>query len=305
MSTYESQQRYFSMVGESTPLSTQEELQLATNIQDGVNVEESVTKLILSNLRLVSSIANDFSGHGVPTMDLISEGNTGLMLAARKYKPNKNAKFVTYATYWVRQRIQQALTKQSRDVRIPSYMVERQIKLKKIEAELLAKFNRKPTDEEICERMEISLRQLRSARFHCTTCVSIHEDNQNGVTLEDQLSAPEDDSERSKQLNLLPELVEKLDQKEKEVICARFGLDMKKKTLHELGKEFGVSKERIRQIEARALGKLHAWMTNDAAENAAETDGEIMEEEPPSMAPNNRMGAQQHSTTHILACNLV
>ena len=211
MSTYESQQRYFSMVGESTPISQQEELQLAANIQDGINVEESVTKLILSNLRLVSSIANDFSGHGVPTMDLISEGNTGLMLAARKYRPDKNAKFVTYATYWVRQRIQQALTKQSRDVRIPSYMVERQLKLKKVEAELVLTLDRQPTDAEICKKMEISLRQLRSARFHSTTCVSIHEDNQQGITLEDQLSAPEENSERTKQLNILSELVEKLE----------------------------------------------------------------------------------------------
>lgn len=264
MNSHESQQKYFTLVGPQEQLSPQEEQQLASNIQNGINVEECVTKLFLSNLRIVSSMANDFSGHGVATIDLISEGNTGLLIAARKFKPGKNAKFITYATYWVRQKIQQALAKQGRNVRLPAYMVDRQLKLQRVESELRQKLNREPTDTELCSAMKISPKQLKSVRVATTSCVSLDDDNnQENKALIDCLASPYEDNDRSRQLEALGGLIERLEEKEKAVISARFGIEAKKQTLNQLRAQFGVSKERIRQIEARALHKLHQWITNE------------------------------------------
>jgi RNA polymerase primary sigma factor len=254
-------QKYIQTVGDSQPLSPAEEQALAKNIQNNVRVEESVTKLFLSNLRIVSSIAQEFSNMGVATIDLISEGNTGLMIAARKFKPNRKAKFATYATYWVKQRIRQSLAKHSKDVRVPTYLVERQLRLTRVEYELTQQLGRPPTDQEICQKMKLSARQLKSARLHATSCLSLDDDHQGQTTpLRDQLPDNAPDLERSKQLESLDRLVHNLTRKEREIISLRYGLNTKKQTLVQLGKKYGVSRERIRQIETKALQKLNKWL---------------------------------------------
>jgi len=254
-------QKYIQTVGDSQPLNPAEEQVLAQNIQSGINVEQCVTKLFLANLRIVSSIAQEFSNMGVPTIDLISEGNTGLMIAARKFKPNCKAKFATYATYWVKQRIRQSLAKHSKDVRVPTYLVERQLRLTRVEHELTHQLGRAPTSGEVCRKMGISKRQLRSARLHATSCLSLDDDHHGqSQPLRDQLPDNSIDQEKSRQLETLDRLVSNLTKKEQEVIRLRYGLDAKKETLVELGKRFGVSRERIRQIETKALKKLNQWL---------------------------------------------
>lgn len=253
---------YLKEIGRVNLLTTDEEIELAKRMAQGD--EEAKKKLAEANLRLVVSIAKRYVGRGMLFLDLIQEGNLGLIKAIDKFDYEKGFKFSTYATWWIRQAITRAIADQARTIRIPVHMVETINKYVRISRQLLQELGRDPKPEEIAERMGIPLEKIREIQKISLDPVSLEtpigeeEDSHLGDFVEDEGALSPPDSAAFMLLKKqLEEVLDTLTEREKKVLALRFGLDDgRSRTLEEVGKEFGVTRERIRQIEAKALRKL-------------------------------------------------
>lgn len=253
---------YLKEIGKVPLLTAEEEIDLAIRIEEGD--ESARKKLAESNLRLVVSIAKRYVGRGMSFLDLIQEGNLGLIKAVEKFDYTKGFKFSTYATWWIRQAITRAIADQARTIRIPVHMVETINKVKKTASKLLHENGREPTDEEIAEKLDMTVEKVRDIQRVSQEPVSLdtpigeEEDSHLGDFIPDDEAVTPADAASS--LMLKEELIGALDtlnDREARVLSLRFGLDDgRPRTLEEVGKEFDVTRERIRQIEAKALRKL-------------------------------------------------
>ena len=253
---------YLREIGRIPLLSYDQELELAKKVLEGD--EEAKQKLAESNLRLVVSIAKKYVGRGMLFLDLIQEGNMGLIKAVEKFDYTKGFKFSTYATWWIRQAITRAIADQARTIRIPVHMVETINKLIRTSRHLLQQLGREPTPEEIAKEMEISVEKVMEIQKIAQDPVSLEtpigeeDDSHLGDFIQDDDSpAPQDSAAYTLLKEQLEEVMGTLTPREAKVLKLRFGLeDGKARTLEEVGKEFMVTRERIRQIEAKALRKL-------------------------------------------------
>ena len=253
---------YLKDIGKYTLLSTEEEIELAEKMMNGD--EAAKRKLTESNLRLVVSIAKRYVGRGMHLLDLISEGNLGLMKAVEKFDYTKGFKFSTYATWWIRQAITRAIADQARTIRIPVHMVETINKVIRVSRQLLQEYGREPTPEEIAAEMGISvskvveIQKIAQDPVSLETPIGEEEDSKLGDFIEDDNAAsPSDIVTFSMLKQQLITVLDTLTPREEKVLRLRYGIDDgKTRTLEEVGKEFNVTRERIRQIEAKALRKL-------------------------------------------------
>ncbi len=253
---------YLKEIGRVPLLTPEEEIELAIRIADGD--EEAKKKLAESNLRLVVSIAKRYVGRGMQFLDLIQEGNLGLIKAVDKFDYTKGFKFSTYATWWIRQAITRAIADQARTIRIPVHMVETINKVKKTNSLLLHKNGRDPTAEEIAAEIDMPVEKVREILRVAQEPVSLEtpigeeEDSHLGDFIpDDDALAPADAASQLLLKEQLADVLKTLTPREEKVLSLRFGLeDGHPRTLEEVGKEFNVTRERIRQIEAKALRKL-------------------------------------------------
>lgn len=253
---------YLKEIGQIKLLSMDEELELADRIIAGD--EEAKARLAEANLRLVVSIAKRYVGRGMLFLDLIQEGNIGLMKAVEKFDVTKGYKFSTYATWWIRQAITRAIADQARTIRVPVHMVEMINKLARIQRQLTLELNREPSEEELAKKMNISIDKIREIYKISQEPVSLEtpigeeDDSHLGDFIKDERNmSPEEYATNELLKDEISEVLLTLTEREEKVIRLRFGLeDGKSRTLEEVGQMFGVTRERIRQIEAKALRKL-------------------------------------------------
>jgi len=254
---------YLREIGKIPLLSSEEELALANRVVAGD--KDAKDKMAEANMRLVVSIAKRYVGRGLDLLDLIQEGNTGLLRAVEKFDPDKGFKFSTYATWWIRQAITRAIADQARTIRIPVHMVETINKLLRTQRRLTQELNREPTNEEIAEAMEIDVDKvehiMKIKQDISSLDASVHEDEEDSVLgdfIEDEDTiSPEESATNQLLKEHVKDMLNGLTEREQKIIKLRFGLeDGKNYTLEEVGQEFSVTRERIRQIEAKALAKL-------------------------------------------------
>ncbi len=254
---------YLREIGKIPLLSAEEELALAKRVSSGEKLAKD--KMAEANMRLVVSIAKRYVGRGLDLLDLIQEGNTGLLRAVEKFDPTKGFKFSTYATWWIRQAITRAIADQARTIRIPVHMVETINKLLRTQRRLTQKLNREPTNEEIASEMEIDVDKvehiMKIKQDISSLDASIRDDEDDSVLadfIEDEDTVTPEESATNQLLKeQVKDMLGALTEREQKIIKLRFGLeDGKSHTLEEVGQEFAVTRERIRQIEAKALAKL-------------------------------------------------
>ena len=253
---------YLKEIGRISLLSNEEETELSIRVANGD--EEAAALLAESNLRLVVSIAKRYVGRGLLFLDLIQEGNIGLMKAVEKFDHDKGYKFSTYATWWIRQAITRALADQARTIRVPVHMVETINKMSRIQRQMTLELNREPSEEEIAERMDIPVEKVREVikisqdPVSLETPIGEEDDSHLGDFIKDESSlSPEEYATNEILKEEIKSVLETLQPREQQVLELRFGLiDGTCYTLEEVGKRFNVTRERIRQIEAKALRKL-------------------------------------------------
>ena len=262
VSTEDPVRMYLKEIGNVPLLSTEEEIELAKKVEEGD--EAAKKKLTEANLRLVVSIAKKYVGRGMPFLDLIQEGNMGLMKAVDKFDYSKGYKFSTYATWWIRQAITRGIADTGRTIRVPVHMVETINKTLRMTRTLLQELGREPTPEEVAERLNVPVSRVREVLKISRDPVSLdtpigeEDDSHLGDFIEDDSALSPDDSAAFSMLREeLNTALESLTDRERQVVELRFGLrDGRARTLEEVGREFNVTRERIRQIEAKALRKL-------------------------------------------------
>ena len=253
---------YLKEIGQIKLLTMDEELALADRILEGDEVAKAT--LAEANLRLVVSIAKRYVGRGMLFLDLIQEGNIGLMKAVEKFDVSKGYKFSTYATWWIRQAITRAIADQARTIRVPVHMVETINKLARIQRQLTLELNREPSEQELAKKMNMSVEKVRDIYKISQEPVSLEtpigeeDDSHLGDFIKDERNmSPEEYATNEMLKDEISEVLLTLTEREEKVIRLRFGLeDGKSRTLEEVGQMFGVTRERIRQIEAKALRKL-------------------------------------------------
>lgn len=253
---------YLREIGKTPLLTREEEVELADRIKVGDS--EARAHMIKANLRLVVKIAQDYANYGLPLLDLISEGNIGLMKAVERFDPNKGGKLSTYAAWWIKQSIKRALANQSKTIRLPVHMVDKISKMRRVAMVLSEELGREPTDEELAEEIGIDrakLSHLKSAALRPASLDAPISDDDNtefGEIIGDEKAQTPLELVSHKNMHLqLDDLLEVLDERERKIVDARFGLNgQKPRTLEEVGQVFGVTRERIRQLQNIALKKL-------------------------------------------------
>lgn len=263
MENFNATSAYLKEMREYEMLTPQQEKELLSRMWDGDKAARD--ELVERNLRLVVSIAKKYSGKGMTLLDLIQEGNLGLMAATEKFDLSKGTRFSTYAYYWIKMYISRAITDKDKVVRIPAYMVEKLNAYKKMETELSQKFRRTPTDEEVAKAMKLEVEDVRGLRTYLADTVSLDtplDDTEDADTLgslveDNAKERPENSYEYDALHSTLADLLDTLSEREQKVLKMRFGFEMPKSyTLDEVGTELGVTRERVRQIENAALKKL-------------------------------------------------
>jgi RNA polymerase primary sigma factor len=254
---------YLREIGKIPLLSPEEELDLAHKVKEGD--KDAKDKMAEANMRLVVSIAKRYSGRGLDFLDLIQEGNTGLLRAVEKFDPDKGFKFSTYATWWIRQAITRAIADQARTIRIPVHMVETINKLLRTQRRLTQELNREPTNEEIAAAMDMEVDKveyvMKIKQDITSLDANVRDDDDDSVLADfiedDEAVSPEDAATTQLLKEQVKDMLGVLTDREQKILKMRFGLeDGKSHTLEEVGQEFSVTRERIRQIEAKALSKL-------------------------------------------------
>jgi len=253
-------------------LTPKQEIELATRIKRGD--AKAKRQMILANLRLVINIAKRYAHLGVPLLDLIEEGNLGLMKAVTKYNPRKGFRFSTYAAWWIRQYITRAIANQGKTVRIPVYMTELLSKFKRVTEELTQKFGRKPSVRELAKRMRLPLervlrlQELVTAAQPTSLETPVGEEGETEMIdlLQDEtIPSPQDEITRFLQHERIDALLQRMSERERRVLSLRYGLeDGISRTLGETAKFFGITRERVRQIEVAAMRKLRVYLTTQA-----------------------------------------
>ena len=253
---------YLREIGQFKLLTPQEEIDLAARIKKGDR--EARTLMISANLRLVIKIAHDYANLGLPLLDLVSEGNIGLMRAVERFDPAKGGKLSTYAAWWIKQSIKRALANQSKTIRLPVHLVDKISKMNRVASQLSEELGREPTDDELAEEVGLSPRsvsQLKMASIRPASLnapINVDDSTELGDLVGDEDARTPFEFLRDRNLrDELPELLAILDPRERTIIFQRFGLDgARPKTLEEVGKKLGVTRERIRQVQNIALVKL-------------------------------------------------
>ena len=253
---------YLREIGQVKLLTPQEEIRLAARIKRGDKKAREL--LIKANLRLVVKIAREYEGIGLPLLDLISEGNMGLMKAVERFDPAKGGKLSTYGSWWIKQSIKRALANQSKTIRLPVHMVDRIAKMRRAALGLQEELGREPTDEELAEELGIASRRVTRMRMSALRPASldapIGDDDSNSIgeqVPDESASTPYEQLEEKTVTSMLRDLVKTLDSREVTILRARFGLDGgRAQTLGEVGQKVGVTRERIRQLQNLALAKL-------------------------------------------------
>jgi RNA polymerase primary sigma factor len=253
---------YLREIGQVKLLTPQEEIELAARIKRGD--KKAREQMIKANLRLVVKIAHDYDGLGLPLLDLINEGNIGLMKAVERFDPAKGGKLSTYAAWWIKQSIKRALANQAKTIRLPVHLVDKISKMRRVALKLQEELGREPTDEELGEELGMSaarVAQLRTAAIRPASLdAPIGDDDSNNFSeiVEDERAVtPYKQLEEKTAFLMLEDLIKRLDEREATILRYRFGLDGgTERTLEEVGEKFGVTRERIRQIQNIALAKL-------------------------------------------------
>ncbi|RMD74731.1 MAG: RNA polymerase sigma factor RpoD/SigA [Lentisphaerae bacterium] len=260
---------YMREIGQIPLISREEEVELAALIASGS--EAARAKLIQSNLRLVVKIAHDFKGLGLPLLDLISEGNIGLMKAVEKFDPAKGAKFSSYAAWWIKQSMRRALSNQSRTIRIPVQSAGKINKIKGARVKLSEELGRDPTNSEIAQHLEFSERTVSALRLAELRTFSLQDPIQQGedsmyqdIIPDSSCATPDSEISDREILAQIGRLVHKLEDRERLILTMRFGLDGERsKTLEEVSKVIGRTRERVRQIQNQALTKLRKYIEEE------------------------------------------
>lgn len=253
---------YLREIGKTALLTPDQEIELAARIKKGSKLARD--HMIKANLRLVVKIAQDYANYGLPLLDLISEGNIGLMKAVERFDPNKGGKLSTYAAWWIKQSIKRALANQSKTIRLPVHMVDKISKMRRVAMSMSEDLGREPTDDELSEEIGIDrakLAQLKAASLRPASLdapISDDDSTEFGEIIgDDRAQTPHEILSHRNMHDQLDGLLDVLDERERKIIDARFGLNgQKPKTLEEVGQEFGVTRERIRQLQNIALKKL-------------------------------------------------
>jgi len=253
---------YLREIGQIPLLTPEQEIELAAKIKKGDKAARSL--MIQANLRLVVKIAHDYASYGLPLLDLISEGNIGLMKAVERFDPKKGGKLSTYAAWWIKQSIKRALANQSKTIRLPVHLVDKISKMRRVALQMSEELGREPTDDELAEEVGLSsgkISQLKTVSIRPASLdapISDDDSTEFGEIVGDLEALTPFERLRDKNLrDEVGDLLEVLDEREKKIIFSRFGLDGgKAKTLEEVGKKFGVTRERIRQLQNIALMKL-------------------------------------------------
>ena len=265
---------YMNEIGQISLVTKEQEVFLAAAIHGADNSahDEARKTLIKANLRLVVKIAHDFKGLGLPLLDLISEGNIGLMRAVEKFDPAKGAKFSSYAAWWIKQSMRRALANQSRIIRIPVQSAGKINKIKSIRTKLAEKLGREPTDAEIAKDLDFSERTVAGLRLADLRTFSLHDPIQQGEDGEFQDIIPDRGAQTPDRIlsdvesvSRLVDLLSELDERERMILKMRFGLDgVRPKTLEEVSQTIGRTRERVRQIQNQALSKLRDLLADEA-----------------------------------------
>jgi len=270
LSDNDTMKMYMQHIAQYKLVTPEEEVELAAQIKEGS--EEARVKLIRSNLRLVVKIAHDFKGLGLPLLDLISEGNIGLMRAVEKFDPSKGAKLSSYAAWWIKQSMRRALANQSRTIRIPVQSATKISKIQNARAELRERFEREPTNGEIAEAVNLTERTVSGLRLGKTTTISLHDPIQQGedgefrdIIPDDSTVSPDEIVKDDETLYQMLSLIRHLEERERRILILRFGLKNERPhTLEEVSKIIGRTRERIRQIQNQALEKLRLMLEEKA-----------------------------------------
>jgi RNA polymerase primary sigma factor len=255
-------QLYLREIGQVKLLTPKEEITLARRIRRGD--KRAREQMITANLRLVVKIARDYEGLGLPLLDLINEGNIGLMKGVQRFDPRKGAKLSTYASLWIKQAIRRALSNQSKTIRLPVHVFDKMTHIRKAEVTLREMLDREPTDEEVADNLGLNARRIRQYREASRVPVSldspISTDDTTAISeivADANASAPFDEIVKHNDNELVQEVLATLDARESRILAMRFGLDNgRPKTLEDVGKRLGVTRERIRQIQEQALQKM-------------------------------------------------
>ncbi len=253
---------YMREVGETKLLTLQEEIDLAKRVKKGD--KKAREHMIKANLRLVVKNARDYENSGLPLLDLVSEGNIGLMKAVERFDPAKGAKFSTYAAYWIKQAIWRALANQSKMIRLPVHVVDKLFHIRRAEAKMHDELQREPTDQELSDELNIPAKriaQYRKASIRPSSMDSVISEGDShtfaDIIPDEKTETPYRHLEEKTNTDMIREVLTTLDAREQKILRYRFGLgDDEEQTLEEIGVKFGVTRERIRQIQEEALGKL-------------------------------------------------